>query len=124
MTTELAGGKYLLLTTFRKDGTPVPTPVWVVADGGKMFAWSGKDTGKVKRIRRDGTVRIAPSDARGNPTGESIDAHAELLDDTASDRVRELIGKKYGILGRVTLLGSRIRRGRTGTVGIAIVPST
>jgi PPOX class probable F420-dependent enzyme len=124
VTTELAKGKYLLLTTFRKDGTPVPTPVWVVADGDEMFVWSGKDTGKVKRIRRDGAVRIAPCDARGNPTGESTAAHAELVDDTASDRVRELIGKKYGIFGKVTLLGSKIRRGRTGTVGIAIVPSS
>jgi PPOX class probable F420-dependent enzyme len=123
VTTELADGKYLLLTTFRKDGTPVPTPVWVVGDGAKLFAWSAKDTGKVKRIRRDGAVRIGPCDVRGNPTGESTAAHAELVDDTASDRVRELIGRKYGLVGKVTVLGSKIRRGRTGTVGIAIEPS-
>ncbi|WNV89665.1 PPOX class F420-dependent oxidoreductase [Umezawaea sp. Da 62-37] len=124
MTSELGEGKYLLLTTYRKDGRAVPTPVWVVADGGQLFAWSATDSGKVKRIRRDGKVSVGPCDVRGKPTGGSVDAQAELLDESGSDRVRGLIGKKYGIAGKLTLLGSRLRRGRTGSIGIAIVPST
>src|SRR3954468_9998858 len=124
MTSELGAGKYLLLTTYRKDGRAVPTPVWVVAEGGTLFAWSASDSGKVKRIRRDGKVDVGPCDVKGKPTGESVAAHAELLDEGGTERVRGLIAKKYGIAGRLTLWGSRLRRGRNGTVGIAIVPST
>ncbi len=121
MITELGEGKYLLLTTFRKDGTAVPTPVWVVpGDGGVIYAWSARDTGKVKRIRRSGEVEIGACDVRGNPKGESVKARARLLDDDASDEVRARISKKYGLFGRLTVLGSKLRRGRTGSVGIEI----
>jgi uncharacterized protein len=122
---DLGAGKYLLLTTFRKDGTAVPTPVWVAGDGGSLYVWSATDTGKVKRIRRSGDVRIGPCDIRGNPTGEQVPATARLLDRPGSDRVRSLIAKKYGVVGRLSMLGSRIRRrGHDGTIGIEIKPST
>ncbi|SEQ50941.1 hypothetical protein SAMN05216188_103273 [Lentzea xinjiangensis] len=125
MITALGEGKYLLLTTFRKDGTPVPTPVWVVAGPGDVLhAWSAKDTGKVKRIRRNGDVEIGACDVRGNPKGESVKARARLLDDDASDEVRSRIVKKYGLFGWITVFGSKLRRGRTGTVGIEITAST
>jgi PPOX class probable F420-dependent enzyme len=121
---RLAEGKYLLLTTFRKDGTPVPTPVWVTGDDGGLIVWTAADSGKVKRIRRNRDVEVGPCDVRGNPTGASVPARAEILDDAGSDRARELIARKYGILGRITMFGSRLRRGRKGTVGIAVTPST
>ncbi|KOV85856.1 PPOX class F420-dependent oxidoreductase [Nocardia sp. NRRL S-836] len=121
MITELGEGKYLLLTTFRKDGTAVPTPVWVVPGGnGVIHAWSARDTGKVKRIRRSGDVEVGACDFRGNPQGASVKARARLLDDDASDAVRARIAKKYGIAGWLTVFGSKLRRGRTGTVGIEI----
>ncbi|MBB5805095.1 PPOX class probable F420-dependent enzyme [Saccharothrix ecbatanensis] len=121
---DLATGKYLLLITFRKNGAAVPTPVWVAGEGGTLYAWSAADAGKVKRIRRSGDVRIGPCDIKGKPTGEQIPATARLLDQAGSDRVRSLIAKKYGVMGRITLFGSRLRRGREGTVGIEITPST
>ncbi|HEX7305749.1 PPOX class F420-dependent oxidoreductase [Lentzea sp.] len=122
MITELGRGEYLLLTTFRKDGTPVPTPVWVApgATDGVIYAWSARDTGKVKRIRRSGDVEIGPCDFRGNPKGPSVKARARLLDDAASDDVRSRIVKKYKIMGWLTVTGSKLRRGRTGSVGIEI----
>ncbi|QQQ74987.1 PPOX class F420-dependent oxidoreductase [Saccharothrix sp. 6-C] len=120
---DLAAGKYLLLTTFRKDGTAVPTPVWVAGGDGTLYAWSAADAGKVKRIRRSGDVRIGPCDVRGKPTGEQIPATARLLDGPGSDRVRSLIAKKYGVVGKLSLLGSRLRRGRDGTIGIEITPA-
>lgn len=89
-----------------------------------MYAWSAADAGKVKRIRRSGEVEVGPCDFKGNPTGEQVPATARLLDQADSDRVRSLIAKKYGVMGRLTLLGSRIRRGREGTVGIEIKAST
>ncbi|GAA3462012.1 MULTISPECIES: PPOX class F420-dependent oxidoreductase [Saccharothrix] len=121
---DLGDGKYLLLTTFRRSGVAVPTPVWVAHDGSALYAWSAADAGKVKRIRNNGEVRIGPCDVRGRPTGEQVPARASLMDREGSERVRSMIARKYGLFGRITLLGSRLRRGPEGTVGIEIHPST
>jgi PPOX class probable F420-dependent enzyme len=121
---ELGEGKYLLLTTFRKDGRAVATPVWVVRDGDELSAWSATDSGKVKRIRRDGRVLVGPCDIKGKPTGESVEARASLLDQSGTDLVRGLIAKKYGVAGKLTLWGSKLRRGKEGSIGISIVSST
>jgi PPOX class probable F420-dependent enzyme len=124
MISDLGEGKYLLLTTFRKDGRAVATPVWVVREGDGLSAWSATDSGKVKRIRRDGRVLVGPCDIKGKPTGESVEARASLMDRSGSDRVRGLIGKKYGVMGKLTVWGSKIRRGVDGSIGISIVSST
>ncbi|SER99294.1 PPOX class F420-dependent oxidoreductase [Actinokineospora terrae] len=118
--TALGEGKYLLVTTFKRDGTPVATPVWVAVDGTDLVFWTVRDSGKVKRLRRDPRVEVGPCDLRGNPLGESTAARARLLDDPTSDHVRRLIQRKYGILGRLTIGGSRLRRGAKGTIGVAI----
>ncbi|MCM0673900.1 PPOX class F420-dependent oxidoreductase [Micromonospora phytophila] len=117
---RLAAEKYLLLTTFRKDGRAVPTPVWAVRDGDALAVWTVADSGKVKRIRRSGEVTVAPCDVRGRPHGEAVPAHATLYDPAGTRRVGELIKRKYRLIGRLSLLGSRLRRGQSGTVGIRI----
>jgi PPOX class probable F420-dependent enzyme len=117
---RLAASRYLLLTTFRKDGRAVPTPVWAARDGDGLLVWSAVDAGKVKRIRRDGTVRIAPCTARGIPTSPEVSGRAELLDAEGSDRARRLIAHRYGLIGTLAMFGSRLRRGRHGTVGIRL----
>ncbi|MCS7478292.1 PPOX class F420-dependent oxidoreductase [Umezawaea endophytica] len=121
---ELGEGKYLLLTTFRKDGRAVATPVWVVREGDGVAAWSATDSGKVKRIRRDGRVLVGPCDIKGKPTGESVEARAALMDQAETERVRGLIRKKYGVTGKLTVWGSLLRRGKSGSVGISITSST
>jgi PPOX class probable F420-dependent enzyme len=117
---RLGAGKYLLITSYRRNGTPVATPVWVVRDGDTLGAWTAADSWKVKRIRARGDVLVGPCDARGNPTGDQIPARAEITDASTVARYRELLARKYGILGRLTLLGSRLRRGPDGTVGIRV----
>lgn len=117
---RLAAEKYVLLTTFRKDGRAVPTPVWAVQDGDALAVWTVSDSGKVKRIRRDGKVTVAPCDVRGNPHGEAVPGHAAICDVTGTRRVRDLLKRKYRLLGRLSLLGSRLRRGERGTVGLRI----
>ncbi|MEV5880598.1 PPOX class F420-dependent oxidoreductase [Streptomyces sp. NPDC052101] len=117
---RLGSGKYLLVTSYRKNGTPVATPVWVVRDGGTLGVWTAADSFKVKRIRRRPDVLVGPCDLRGNPTGEQLPATAEIADAATTARYRNLITRKYGILGRLTLLGSRLRRGLDGTVGIRV----
>ncbi|MEY9965233.1 PPOX class probable F420-dependent enzyme [Streptacidiphilus sp. MAP12-16] len=117
---RLGSGKYLLVTTYRKDGRTVPTPVWVVRDGDTLGVWTVADSGKVKRIRNRGDVLLAPCDVRGNRKGDDIPGFAEILDAAATERYRALLKRKYGLLGRLTVLGSRLRRGREGSVGIRI----
>jgi PPOX class probable F420-dependent enzyme len=118
---RLAAGKYLLLTSHRRNGTPVATPVWVVRDGDALGVWTAADSFKVKRIRGRADVLVGPCDLRGNPTGEQVPGTAEICDEATSARYRALIARKYGVLGRLSLLGSRLRRGTRGTVGIRVV---
>ena len=117
---RLGAGKYLLVTTYRKDGRTVPTPVWTARDGDALVVWTVADSGKVKRIRNRGDVLVAPCDARGNRRGDDVPAHAEIVDAEPAARYRELIRRKYGVVGRLIMLGSRLRRGEQGTVGLRI----
>ncbi|WP_030775889.1 PPOX class F420-dependent oxidoreductase [Streptomyces sp. NRRL S-920] len=117
---RLGAGKYLLVSSYRKDGSLVPTPVWVVSDGDALGIWTAADSWKVKRIRRRADVMVGPCDLRGNPTGGQVPATAEICPPEVTARYRRLIARKYGVLGSLTLLGSRLRRGLNGTVGIRI----
>ncbi|GAA1880393.1 PPOX class F420-dependent oxidoreductase [Pseudonocardia ailaonensis] len=117
----LAGEQYLLLTTFRKDGTPVPTAVWVApTDDGRIGVWTVADSGKVKRIRRSPQVEVAVCDRRGKPLGPAVAGTAEILDAAGTERVRRAVARKYGPLGRITVGTSRLFRGAGGTVGLAL----
>lgn len=117
---DIANGKYVLLTTFKKDGTAVPTPLWGALDGRRLLVWTVADSWKVKRIRRNPTVTIAPCDMRGNPQGDALDATAEILNASDSERARAAIASKYGIIGWLAVKGSVLRRGRSGSVGLSI----
>ncbi|MEU9211370.1 PPOX class F420-dependent oxidoreductase [Streptomyces sp. NPDC048415] len=116
----LGSGKYLLITSYRKNGSGVATPVWVVRDGAALGAWTAADSWKVKRIRDRPEILVGPCDVRGRPTGGQIPATAEILDAAETARYRQLVARKYGLIGRLTLFGSRLRRGERGTVGIRI----
>ncbi len=97
---RLAGGKYVSLTTFRRDGTPVATPVWVVRDGEHLGVITKAETGKVKRLRHTTAVRVAPCTVRGQVTGPAVDGVAELMDEIGSARVRDFVGAKYGLTAK------------------------
>jgi PPOX class probable F420-dependent enzyme len=117
----LGQAHYVLLTTFKKDGTPVPTPVWVVRHGDELRVWTAPNAGKVKRIRRSAKVQIAPCSFRGKPRGASVDAVARLLAPSDAEAVLDALGQKYGLRGR---LGSwRARRGGrpSAAIGITVV---
>jgi uncharacterized protein len=121
--TDLADAQFVLLTTFRKDGRAVPTAVWVAPVPDGLGVWTPAGSGKVKRIRRDGTVTLAECDRRGNPTGPSVDGKARVLDAEGTARVRAAVRQKYGLLGKALTTISRLRRGAAGAVGIAITVS-
>jgi uncharacterized protein len=91
---SLADQRYISLTTFKRDGTPVSTPVWVVSDDGRrLLVWSAAKTWKVRRLRRDPRVLVAPSNFRGRERGERIQAHAQVVPDPG---LKALLRRKYG----------------------------
>ena len=96
-------GKYLSLTSYRRDGSGVATPVWFVGDDGHLLVETDADSYKVKRIRRDPHVSIAVCDARGRLRGEPVDADARILPAEERERVERLLGRKYRI-DRYTVL--------------------
>jgi PPOX class probable F420-dependent enzyme len=90
-------GKYLSLTSFRRDGTGVATPVWFVETGGRLLVETDAASYKVRRIRRDPRVTIAPCTATGRLRGTPVPAWAELLPDAEVARVERLMARKYRV---------------------------
>lgn len=118
---QLGREKYIVLTTFRRNGAPVPTPIWLVRDGDRLAVWTPRDTGKVKRIRASRRVTVQACDVRGRTThGPLVSGTAVIADEAETAIVRRLLARKYGLLGRLTLLGSRLRGGLSRTVGVLI----
>jgi uncharacterized protein len=113
---HLARARYLRLTTFRKSGAAVATPVWFALAGDRAYAMSDDNAGKVRRIRNTGGVRVAPSDWRGRPTGGELAATAAVIADPAERAAAErALRDRYGWQWRaLAWLGERRRR-RTGT---------
>jgi uncharacterized protein len=114
---DLAGARYISITTRRQDGSLVSTPVWVVSDDGRrLLVWTHASTWKVKRIRRDPSVLVAKSSFRGRERGPRLEGHARVVDDVD---VQRLIREKYGWQKRLL---ERLARGKPDTsVTIAIV---
>jgi uncharacterized protein len=94
---ERFDGKYLSLTSFKRDGAGVATPVWFVGDNGHLLVETDADSYKVKRIRRDAHVRVAICDARGRVQSEPVDADARILAEEERERAEQLFARKYRI---------------------------
>lgn len=95
----LRGHKYAVVVTFRRDGTPVPAPMWFGLHDGKVYMRTGAESWKVKRIRHTPQVVIAPSDRRGRPVGPGIPATARILPPAEHPRAIAARIAAYG-LGR------------------------
>jgi len=119
---ELSRSRYVSLTTYRKNGTGVATPVWHAVDGGELFISTNPDSWKVKRIRNNSRVVITVCNARGRIAdgAPSAEGTARLLDPAGTDDVRRLLGRKY-LTVRLTVWFLRVlgRRPRPAT-GIAV----
>ena len=97
----LAGGRYVRLSTFRKSGAVVPTPVWFARLGKNLYVVTGRNTGKVKRIRNNPGVAVAPSDFRGRPKGPEMRAVAGVTDEQRGGPADRALRGKYGWQYRV-----------------------
>lgn len=93
-------GRHCVLVSHRADGTPVPTPVWIGVDGERVFVRTGVDAYKVKRIRRDPAVLLAPSTSRGRPTGAAMSGYARVLDRDEEPLAECALRARQGLLRR------------------------
>ena len=96
--TGLKGYRFLNLSTFRKSGVPVLTTVLFALASDKIYAWTPKDSGKVKRIRNDASVQIAPSTRLGRPLGPKAAATARILSVTEQTEAQSLTDRQFGWL--------------------------
>jgi len=101
--TEIHGQRYISLATFRKTGVPVYTPVWFAEEDDKLYFMTNSKLGKVKRIRNNSQVKIAPCTMGGKVTGPEFPATARILPAEDAARIRRAINAKYW-LARVPLI--------------------
>ena len=106
---SLLAARYLNLSTFRRTGVAVDTPVWFAENAGVLYVFSAGDAGKVKRLRNSSRARVAACDARGSLRGEWLDAEARLVTDAATqDRAYTALRAKYGWQMQLTDFFSRL----------------
>ncbi len=119
---RLAQQKTVVVTTYKRDGTGVPTAVHVVVDGDHAYLRTWATSGKAKRLRRDPRLLIAPSDSRGKPIGPAMSARARLLGSEEEQPIQAAFAKKYPVLqGRLVPLIHRLRH--LDTIHYELTPS-
>ena len=129
-TTTRFRGKYLSLTTFKRDGTAVATPVWFVEQDGKLLIQTDLGSGKVRRIKANPQVRLALCNGMGHLRGPKVNGRAEILEAGETVRVERCIKDKYRwdmlIIGPFRWAQRALSLGkvRGPTVGLAITPGS
>ena len=93
--------KYINLETYKKDGTPIRTPVWFVIDKELIYIITRDSTGKVKRLGNNQDVRIVPCSFKGEPKNEWVKGKTEMITGEEADKVIKLRKKKYGMFARL-----------------------
>ena len=122
-------GRYLSITSYKRDGRGVATPVWFVWRDGTLLVETDAASGKVKRIRRNPQVRVAICTASGRLRGEQVPAVAEILPDQETGVVEQLIAGKYRfdmiIFRPLRFIQTKLHLGRPRTkmVILGITPS-
>lgn len=120
---EFARSEYVSLTTYRKNGTPVATPVWAAVDGDELVVWTKSDSWKVKRLRNDSRVLVTVCDVRGRIAqgAPSAEGAGRLLDAEGTAGVRRVIARKYTwkywLLDYPAMI---VRLGKRPHIGIAV----
>ena len=98
--------KYVNLETYKRDGTPVRTPVWFMIDGDIVYVVTREKTGKVKRLKNNQNIRIVPCSFKGKPESEWIKGIAQKVAGEEAEKAIKLRKKKYGFSARLTGLFS------------------
>jgi PPOX class probable F420-dependent enzyme len=95
--TPLPRSTYVSLTTFRRTGVPVATPVWAAPDGDTSVVWTRADSGKVKRLRHTARVTVAPCDVRGRVKGPAVEGVAEFVPASEHEQALTALRRAYGL---------------------------
>lgn len=104
---ELGRASYVSLATFRRSGRAVETPVWIAAAHGRLYVFSEAKAGKVKRLRNDPRVRLAPCGVRGRVLGAWVDGTARVVSESDIEaRAYAALRRKYGWQMQLADLGS------------------
>lgn len=106
---QISKSKYINIETYKKDGTGVRTPIWFIIYQGLIFFRTDAKSGKVKRIRNNPHVRIAPCDIRGNVRGNWYDGKVRFADSAESTIVYSMVNKKYGFMTTLIRLFNNMR---------------
>ncbi|MEU3610233.1 PPOX class F420-dependent oxidoreductase [Streptomyces sp. NPDC035033] len=120
---ELRRGRYLSLTTFRKNGTGVATPVWYAVDDGRVYVWTRADSWKVKRLRADPAVELALCDVRGNVAegAARVSGTARIATEEELRGIRRLLSRKYTYqFWLIDLPATIVRLGKRPHAGIVV----
>ena len=113
-------GRFLSLTSFKHDGTGVATPLWFVSDGERLFALTDLHSAKVRRMRGNPRVLVAPCGPNGKLRGEPHPARAEVLTESADlERVQKLLIERYKTTYRLVMLIYRLGRRLRGQPSLA-----
>ena len=116
---QFARAKYLSLESFKRDGTGVRTPLWFAeGDDGDYYAYTVDGSPKVRRIRNNPRVRIAPCTMRGEITGEWADAEAHIVEGEAAARGMALLNQRYWPWKSIGDLFSRLKGSRHAVIAI------
>jgi uncharacterized protein len=98
----LRGCRYCLLVSYKRSGDPVPTPVWFGLDAeGRLYVRTEADAAKVKRIRANPRVRVAPCNVRGKPAGPVAEGYARVLLAPDNERAESVLRANYGVERRL-----------------------
>jgi PPOX class probable F420-dependent enzyme len=118
---NLGTSSYLALTTYRRNGQAVTTPVWFARDGDRLLTTTSATAGKLKRIAHTPQVLVAPCTASGRVTGETAEGVARVLSAREGEAARNAILRRYGLVGRFFFSLWRLR-GHQPLVAIEIKP--
>ena len=108
----LKKNQFINLTTFRKTGAAVPTPVWFAEVGGKLYGTTSPQAGKLKRIRNNPKVTVAPCTVGGKPLGEAIEAVARILPPEEFPLANNALKRKYGLQYLFLTFSMKLRGGK------------
>ena len=120
---RFADGRYLSLETYRKSGEGVRTPLWFVEEKGTLYVRTPEKSGKVKRLRRERRVRLAPCDRGGTPEGEWVEGEARFVEGAEAKRANRLLGRKYGLAKRLGDVAYNLKWGRAVVISIRPLPT-
>lgn len=117
LSAHLKDQEYCLLTTFKKNGDPVPTPMWFVLEDEAVYMTTRGGSWKIKRLKRDPAVTIGPCSSSGRPRGEMLPAQGSVLEEPDDiERWAKALNKKYGLKKKLIDFGLRFAADKTEAI--------